>query len=105
MAGIFRILTLRLALVMTGAGLAAAGLVLLLRAAWIAIAVPLGPMWASVVMGGALLLVGALVVSVATRQAHRPAQPDTDLIVQATNAFLQGLAAGRSVRHSRASED
>lgn len=100
MARIFRKLTLRLALVLLGAGLSVGGLVLLLRAGWIAMALPLGPMWASVIMGGALLLIGAIVLVVSAREKRRPVRADPELIVLVVNAFLQGLAAGRSTHQS-----
>lgn len=92
-------ITTRLALVLAGAGLAVTGMVLLLRAAWIAMALPLGAMWASAVLGGALLFVGALFVLLATMKSHKPEHSDADLIVLVTTAFLQGLTAGRSSRH------
>lgn len=88
----------RLALAFAGAGLAVAGAVLLLRAAWLAMALPLGPIWTSVILGGALLATGAVVAAVALHRRRRPALLDSDLVVLVTTAFFQGLAAGRSVR-------
>ena len=88
----------RLALALAGAGLAVSGIVLLLRAVWIAVAVPLGPMWASAILGGVLLLTGALALAMAGRRSHDREASDDDLIVRITTAFFKGLAAGRSER-------
>lgn len=91
-----------LALALAGAGLVVSGVVLLLRAAWMALAVPVGPMWASVVLGSVLVLVGALVLALTPRSTPRPeAAPDDDLIVRLTTAFIEGLAAGRSSRRKK----
>ena len=88
----------RLALALAGAGLAVSGVVLLLRAVWIAVAVPVGPMWASAILGGVLLLIGALALALAARRSHRAETSDDELIVRITTAFFQGLAAGRAGR-------
>ncbi len=88
----------RLALALAGAGFAVSGVVLLLRAVWIAISVPLGPMWASAILGGVLLLIGALALAFAARRSHGREASDDDLIVRITTAFFRGLAAGRSER-------
>ena len=85
-----------LAPVLAGAGLVVSGVVLLLRALWLVLALPLGPIWASTVLGGGLVLIGALVLALTTRQRRHSAQPERDLIVRIVNAFLEGLAAGRS---------
>lgn len=100
MTRILKSLTIRLALILMGAGLAVAGFVLLLRAGWVAMALPLGPMWATVILGGALLLIGAIVVALAARSKRRALHSDSELIVAITNAFLQGLAAGRATGHN-----
>ncbi|MCB1331080.1 MAG: hypothetical protein KDK28_17265 [Maritimibacter sp.] len=88
----------RLALGLTGAGLAVAGLVLLLRAAWLGLAAALGALWATLILGGALVLLGALLLALGTRPARSEPRPDTALILQALTAFFDGLAAGRSSR-------
>ncbi len=93
-----RRLTTRLALAVTGAGLAVSGLVLLLRAVWVVIALPLGAIWASTILGAVLLLVGVLALALSQQNARRPEHTDADLIVTLTNAFLQGLVAGRSAQ-------
>jgi len=93
-----RAFAVRLALIVMGAGLGLCGLLLLLHAAWTAIAVALGAIWASALLGGALLLVGATVVFVVQRKRPAAAISDTDLVALLTKAFLQGLAAGRSAR-------
>ena len=100
MARTTRHIATRLALALAGAGLAVSGVVLTLRAVWIAVSVALGPMWASAILGGVLLLIGALVLGLSTRSSRRPAASDDDLIVRITTAFFQGLAAGRS-EHDR----
>ncbi len=99
MSRIVRAVSIRLALISMGAGLAVSGLVLLLRAAWMALALALGAMWASVVMGAGLMLVGALVVFLSLRHRRRRGPSDTELIALISEAFFDGLAAGRSVRH------
>lgn len=87
-----------LALVLAGGGLGVSGVVMLLRAVWMTIAVAVGSVWASTILGAALLLLGALVVSLSLLVLRRPAgQSNADLIAQITAAFLQGLSAGRSV--------
>ena len=88
----------RLALALAGAGLAVAGTVLLLRAAWVGLSLALGPLWATVILGGALALVGALLLALAARVPRRRAATDDDLIVRIVTAFFGGLAAGRSSR-------
>lgn len=90
-----------LALALAGAGFVVSGVVLLLRAAWMALAVPVGPMWASVILGSVLVLVGALVLALTPRSTPRPEAPDDDLIVRLTTAFIEGLAAGRSSRRKK----
>lgn len=93
--------TIRLASALAGAGLVVGGVVLLLRAAWIALAAALAPMWASVILGSVLVLVGALVLALsAPRSTPRPAASGDDLIVRLTTAFFEGLTAGRSSRRS-----
>lgn len=99
MAQRLRKVTIGLALALAGAGLVVSGLVLLLRAAWIAIALPLGPIWASSILGVALLVVGALVIAfTALAQRSSRSQSDNDLLAALVSAFLQGIAAGRSAR-------
>lgn len=93
-----RSIATRLALALAGAGLAVAGTVLLLRAAWVGLSLALGPLWATVILGGALALVGALLLALAARVPRRRAATDDDLIVRIVTAFFGGLAAGRSSR-------
>lgn len=88
----------RLAFALAGAGLAVAGLVLLLRAGWLALELAMGPVWASLILGGALLVLGALVLALAQHRPRRPAEADGDLAAQLAGAFFQGLAAGRASR-------
>jgi len=101
MARSVRNLTARLAVILMGAGLAISGLVLLLRAGWVAMALPLGPIWASVILGAVLLLIGAGSIALAMRRKRQPPRADPELIVLVTNAFLQGLAAGRASGRQR----
>ncbi|MCB1350186.1 MAG: hypothetical protein KDK11_16675 [Maritimibacter sp.] len=88
----------RLALALAGAGLAVAGTVLLLRAAWVGLSLALGALWATVILGGALALIGALLLALAARVPRRRAATDDDLIVRIVTAFFGGLAAGQSSR-------
>ena len=87
-------ITTRLAFASAGAGLALAGTVLLVRAAWAGVALALGPVWASALIGAGLALLGALLVARA-RTAKRPqptATPETAMF----SAFFEGLRAGRA---------
>lgn len=89
----------RLALAFAGAGLAVAGTVLLLRAAWLGLSFALGALWASVILGGALVLLGALLLALGARPSRpEPGGPDTTMILRVLTAFFDGLAAGRSSR-------
>lgn len=88
----------RLALGLTGAGLAVAGLALLLRAAWLGLSLALGALWATVILGGALVLTGALLLALGARPSRSEPGADTALILQVLTAFFDGLTAGRSSR-------
>lgn len=88
--------TTRLAFVLTGAGLALTGTILMLRAGWGFIAVALSPIWASAILGGALVLTG-LILALLARASHKPA-PRVSPQAAMMGAFFEGLQAGRATR-------
>jgi hypothetical protein len=91
-------LTTRVSIAIAGAGLAVGGLVLVLRASWLALDDALGPIWAHSLIGVGLIAV-AIIVIAATRQ--RP-PPEPAPLAAIFTAFTQGLAAGRQTgRRSR----
>ncbi len=98
MARLARRFAFRLALAFAGAGLVVAGLVLLLRAGGLALAAALGPVWAAVILGGALVLFGGLVITATTRPKRAARSVEPDVTALAVAAFFQGLAAGQAVR-------
>lgn len=85
----------RLAFAFAGAGLAVAGTVLLVRAAWGALAIVLGPIWASAIVGFGLVLLGALGFALSHRR--RPAPSNSALF----DAFFQGMRAGQAASGRR----
>lgn len=87
-------LTTRASIALTGAGLAVGGLVLVLRAGWIALNDALGPIWAHSLIGAGLIVVAAIAFAVARR---RP-PPEPAPLAAIFTAFTQGLAAGRQAR-------
>ncbi len=84
----------RLALAFAGAGLALTGAVLVIRAAWSGIALALGPIWASALLGALLATIGALLLATARRAKRKPPPPSPQAAL--LGAFLEGLRAGRA---------
>lgn len=84
----------RLAFALAGAGLAIAGTVFLVRAAWGALALSLGPVWASAITGAGLAALGAILVAVARASRRKVAPPPPQAAM--LGAFLEGLRAGRA---------
>lgn len=90
----------RLVLAFAGTGLCLAGGILLARAGWLAIAMDLGAVWASTIVGGTLAIVGLLAMLTARRDtppARAPLSPQSALV----GAFFEGLAAGRETTSRR----
>jgi len=92
-------ITSRLALVFTGAGLGICGTVFLVRAAWEALAVTVGSLWASATIGGGLLFIGIVLICFARNARRRPPTHSPQAAVVA--AFLDGLRAGRETAARR----
>lgn len=91
-------LTTRVGIGLAAAGLAVSGLVLVLRASWLALADALGPIWAHTTIGAGLILVAVIALAVTSRRAP----PEPAPLAAVFTAFTQGLAAGRQTnRRSR----
>ena len=86
----------RLALAVAGAGLALTGTVLVIRAAWGAVALALGPIWAFAILGGLLATGGAVLIAAARNSKRKPPPPSPQAARH--GAFQEGLRAGRVTR-------
>ena len=95
-----RQIIVRLALALFGAGLLTAGIVILTKALWMALALRYGPIWASVDVGGTLSLVGLLLFVLAGRRPRVPVPPRRDPVTEMVYAFIEGAAAGRTARRN-----
>jgi hypothetical protein len=91
----------RLALALAGAGLSVVGTVLLMQALWGALALALGPLWASAMVGALLALTGALCLVFARPPRPHTAEPASTQQAELIATFLEGIRAGRSVRRGR----
>ncbi len=83
-----------------GLALAGAGLVLMLRAAWLALLPVWGPVATPLAMGGALLLGGALTLALASRRRPAP-PPPVNPVANMVTAFVQGYDAAQALKARR----
>lgn len=83
----------RLVLATAGTGLALAGIVFLVQAAWGAITLALGPLWASALIGALLISIGVILIVQTRKPKPVPPSPQAALV----GAFLEGMKVGRAM--------
>jgi len=87
---------------LAGLALMIAGLVLLLRAVWLAMVIVWGPTLTAAAMGLGLLLAGGLFVALALRRP-RPVAPPPPVspLASVVTAFAQGYGAAQAMKARR----
>lgn len=84
-----------------GLALTGAGLVLLLRAVWIALVLSWGPMWTAAAMGGALVIIGGATLALLMRRPRRLPPPPASPLTAVIAAFAQGYGSAQALKSRR----
>ncbi|MCB1391105.1 MAG: hypothetical protein KDK12_18475 [Rhodobacteraceae bacterium] len=75
-----------------------AGVVLMLRALWLAVLPFWGPVGTAAALGGGLFLTGVLVLAVTLRERRVPPAPAPNPLATVVAAFAQGYGAGQAIK-------
>lgn len=83
-----------------GAIMLGAGIIFLTVAAWVSLTEALGTVQAALIIGGAFVLAGAILLALSARRPRVPVQAAPPLpVAEIITAFFAGMGQGAQVRH------